>query len=74
MAADVREHSDYVDKISVAYLIGTNSSYEDMSRAADIAEQAKSKGIRTKIPLQVIGSELIRATIERDEDAVAEKI
>ncbi|MGA7692493.1 MAG: aconitate hydratase, partial [Nitrososphaeraceae archaeon] len=68
MAADVREHSDYVDKISVA-LIGscTNSSYEDMSRAADIAEQAKAKGIRTKIPLQVTpGSELIRATIERD--------
>jgi aconitate hydratase len=68
MAVDVREHSDYVDKISVA-LIGscTNSSYEDMSRAADIAEQAKAKGVRTKIPLQVTpGSELIRATIERD--------
>ena len=68
MATDVRDHSDYVDKISVA-LIGscTNSSYEDMSRAADIAEQAKAKGIRTKIPLQVTpGSELIRATIERD--------
>jgi len=68
MATNVRDHSDYVDKISVA-LIGscTNSSYEDMSRAADIAEQAKAKGIRTKIPLQVTpGSELIRATIERD--------
>jgi aconitate hydratase len=68
MARDVREHSNYINKISVA-LIGscTNSSYEDMSRAADIAEQAKAKGIRTKIPLQVTpGSELIRATIERD--------
>jgi aconitate hydratase len=68
MAAEVRDHSDYIDKISVA-LIGscTNSSYEDMSRAADIAEQAKTKGIKTKIPLQVTpGSELIRATIERD--------
>jgi aconitate hydratase len=68
MAADVRDHSDYVDKISVA-LIGscTNSSYEDMSRAADIARQAKTKGIKAKIPLQVTpGSELIRATIERD--------
>lgn len=68
MASDVREHSNYIDKISVA-LIGscTNSSYEDMSRAADIAEQAKAKGIKTKIPLQVTpGSELIRATIERD--------
>jgi aconitate hydratase len=68
MASDVREHSNYINNISVA-LIGscTNSSYEDMSRAADIAEQAKAKGIRTKIPLQVTpGSELIRATIERD--------
>jgi aconitate hydratase len=68
MASDVRENSNYINKISVA-LIGscTNSSYEDMSRAADIAEQAKAKGIRTKIPLQVTpGSELIRATIERD--------
>ena len=68
MASDVREHSNYIDKISVA-LIGscTNSSYEDMSRAAYIAEQAKAKGVKTKIPLQVTpGSELIRATIERD--------
>src|SRR5215212_6187179 len=68
MASEVREHADYVEKISVA-LIGscTNSSYEDMSRAADIAEQAKARGIKTKIPLQVTpGSELIRATIERD--------
>ena len=68
MASDVREHSNYINNISVA-LIGscTNSSYEDMSRAADIAEQAKARGIKTKIPLQVTpGSELIRATIERD--------
>src|ERR671910_72959 len=68
MASEVREHADYVEKISVA-LIGscTNSSYEDMTRAAAIAEQAKAKGIKTKIPLQVTpGSELIRATIERD--------
>jgi len=59
---------DYVDPISVA-LIGscTNSSYEDMSRAASIAEQAKAKGIKSKIPLLVTpGSEQIRGTIERD--------
>jgi aconitate hydratase len=38
-----------------------------MSRASDIAEQAKARGIKTKVPLQVTpGSELIRATIERD--------
>jgi aconitate hydratase len=68
MASDVREHNNYIDNISVA-LIGscTNSSYEDMSRAAYIAEQAKAKGVKTKVPLQVTpGSELIRATIERD--------
>jgi len=59
---------DYIDPISVA-LIGscTNSSYEDMSRAASIAEQAKAKGIKAKIPLLVTpGSEQIRGTIERD--------
>jgi len=59
---------DYTDPISVA-LIGscTNSSYEDMSRAASLAEQAKSKGIKAKIPLLVTpGSEQIRGTIERD--------
>ena len=45
----------------------TNSSYEDMSRAASIAEQAKSKGVKIKVPLLVTpGSEMVRATIERD--------
>ena len=64
---DVRSN-DYTDQISVA-LIGscTNSSYEDMSRAASLAEQAKIKGIKSKIPLLVTpGSEQIRGTIERD--------
>src|SRR5215213_8821389 len=38
-----------------------------MSRAAYITEQAKARGIKTKLPLQVTpGSELTRATIERD--------
>ncbi|HZD83068.1 MAG TPA: aconitate hydratase [Nitrososphaeraceae archaeon] len=67
MAEDVK-NNDYLDKISVA-LIGscTNSSYEDMSRAASIAEQAKSKGVKIKVPLLVTpGSEMVRATIERD--------
>jgi aconitate hydratase len=66
--ADDVETNDYTDLISVA-LIGscTNSSYEDMSRAASIAEQAKAKGIKSKIPLLVTpGSEQIRGTIERD--------
>ena len=67
LADDVKS-KDYVDPISVA-LIGscTNSSYEDMSRAASLAEQAKSKGIKAKIPLLVTpGSEQIRCTIQRD--------
>ena len=66
--SDDVESKDYTDPISVA-LIGscTNSSYEDMSRAASLAEQAKSKGVRAKIPLLVTpGSEQIRGTIERD--------
>ena len=67
LSDDVKTN-DYVDPISVA-LIGscTNSSYEDMSRAASLAEQAKQKGIKAKIPLLVTpGSEQIRGTIERD--------
>ncbi|MGH9952209.1 MAG: aconitate hydratase, partial [Nitrososphaeraceae archaeon] len=71
MASDVRRN-EYVDEISVA-LIGscTNSSYEDMSRAADVAEQANARGLKTMVPLQVTpGSEMIRTTIERDGQMV----
>lgn len=60
--------SDLIDEISVA-LIGscTNSSYEDMSRAAQVAEQALSRGLRLRVPLLVTpGSDRTRATIERD--------
>ena len=67
LGKDVKSN-DYVDSISVA-LIGscTNSSYEDMSRVASIAKQAKEKGIKSKIPLLITpGSEQIRGTIERD--------
>ena len=59
---------EFIDEISVC-LIGscTNSSYEDMSRAADLAEQARAHGIKCAVPLMVTpGSEQIRATIERD--------
>ncbi len=58
----------YPDKVSVA-LIGscTNSSYEDISRAADVAEQAVEHGVKAVTPLLVSpGSELIMATIQRD--------
>ena len=50
-------------------LIGscTNSSYEDMSRAASIARDALDHGIKAKAAFIVTpGSEQIRATIERD--------
>ena len=50
-------------------LIGscTNSSYEDISRAASIARQAIDKGIKAKSQLTVTpGSEQVRFTIERD--------
>ncbi len=50
-------------------LIGscTNSSYEDISRAASIAQQAIDKGIIAKSKLTITpGSEQVRYTIERD--------
>lgn len=50
-------------------LIGscTNSSYEDMSRSASIAQQALDHGLTVKSKFTVTpGSEQIRATIERD--------
>lgn len=52
-----------------AGLIGscTNSSYQDMSRAASLMRQAEQAGLKPKIPFFVTpGSEQIRATIERD--------
>jgi aconitate hydratase len=50
-------------------LIGscTNSSYEDITRAASIARQAAARGITAQTELLITpGSEQIRATIERD--------
>ncbi len=67
MAADVQKNG-YADNLRVA-LVGscTNSSYEDICRAAEVAEQAKAHGARAAIPLLVTpGSEQVRATIERD--------
>jgi aconitate hydratase len=50
-------------------LIGscTNSSYEDITRAASIARVAAAKGLTAKTQLLITpGSEQVRATIERD--------
>jgi aconitate hydratase len=50
-------------------LIGscTNSSYEDISRAASLARQVAEKGLKTKAEFTITpGSEQVRYTIERD--------
>ena len=60
--------NSYPMEISSA-LIGscTNSSYEDIGRAAYIAREAAKKGLKSKVPLMVTpGSEQTRVTIERD--------
>jgi aconitate hydratase len=67
MAADVREKG-YPAQLSSS-LIGscTNSSYEDLSRAADVARQATKHGLKAKTPFWVTpGSEQIHETIRRD--------
>ncbi|WP_420553732.1 aconitate hydratase [Tenacibaculum aiptasiae] len=50
-------------------LIGscTNSSYEDLSRASSVAQQALDKGLKTKAEFGINpGSEQVRYTAERD--------
>jgi aconitate hydratase len=67
MAAAVKEHG-WPDEVEVA-LIGscTNSSYEDISRAAHIAQGALNKGLKAKSEYTITpGSEMVRYTIERD--------
>jgi aconitate hydratase len=45
----------------------TNSSYEDIARAASVARQATARGLRVRTPLLVTpGSDSVRATVERD--------
>ena len=76
LAKEVVEN-DFPDKVSVA-LVGscTNSSYEDMSRCADVAQQAQAHGLMAASGLMVTpGSEQVRATIERDgQQAALEEI
>jgi len=59
---------DYPVDLTAA-LVGscTNSSYEDMSRAANVARQALAKGLTSQVQFLINpGSEQIRATVERD--------
>jgi aconitate hydratase len=67
LAADVRQHG-WPAEIKAA-LIGscTNSSYEDMRRAAHVALQGLRAGLRARVPFLVTpGSERIFQTIRRD--------
>jgi aconitate hydratase len=74
LAHQVGDVGTWADQNSVpseisAALIGscTNSSYEDITRAASIARQASAQGLRAKTKLLITpGSERVRATIERD--------
>jgi aconitate hydratase A / 2-methylisocitrate dehydratase len=67
MGADC-DRENYPKKLSYG-LIGscTNSSYEDMGRAAHVAAQARKHGAKLKTPLMVTpGSDQIFETIKRD--------
>lgn len=65
---EVAEANGWPTKIEVG-LIGscTNSSYEDISRAASLAKQVAAKNLKTKAEFTITpGSEQVRYTIERD--------
>jgi aconitate hydratase len=66
--AEAAKENGWPTKVEVG-LIGscTNSSYEDISRAASLAKQAVDKKLKTKAEFTITpGSELVRYTIERD--------
>ncbi|MDA1353589.1 MAG: aconitate hydratase [bacterium] len=60
--------NNWPDTLEVG-LIGscTNSSYEDLTRAASVAKQAREKNLKAKSEFSVTpGSEMVRFTAERD--------
>lgn len=66
--AEAVKENDYPQKLEVG-LIGscTNSSYEDLTRAASLARQAVDKNLKVKSEFTVTpGSEQIRFTVQRD--------
>ena len=72
IAADATREG-YPERITAA-LIGscTNSSYEDICRATDVARQAQAKGLKMKASLWVSpGSDQIYETIKRDGQLAA---
>jgi aconitate hydratase len=71
--ADAVKANRYPEKLEVG-LIGscTNSSYEDLDRAASLAKQAVAKKLKVKSEFTVTpGSEQIRYTVERDGQLAA---
>ena len=65
---DEAERNGWPTRVEVG-LIGscTNSSYEDIARAASLAKQVADKGLKTKAEFTITpGSEQVRYTIERD--------
>lgn len=67
LAAAFKENG-WPEKLEVG-LIGscTNSSYEDLTRAASVAKQASEKNLATKSEFTITpGSEVVRFTAERD--------
>jgi len=69
LAAEIADARNAFPESISAALVGscTNSSYEDMSRAADVADQARAHGLKAAVPYLVTpGSEQVHATIERD--------
>ena len=75
LAAEAKKEG-FAENVSAA-LIGscTNSSYEDISRVVDLAEQALAAGVKAEIPFLITpGSDNIFETIKRDgQMAVLEK-
>ena len=66
--AEAVKANNWPEKLEVA-LIGscTNSSYEDISRSASLAQQAIDKHLKVKSEFTITpGSEQVRFTIERD--------
>ena len=66
--AEAVKENGWPEKMEVG-LIGscTNSSYEDITRAASLAKQAIDKKLKVKSEFTVTpGSELVRYTVERD--------
>ena len=66
--AEAVKKNGWPQKLEVG-LIGscTNSSYEDISRSASIAQQAIDKNLKVKSEFTITpGSEMVRFTVERD--------